>query len=139
MPISIVTTNHHPSDIEQLRGWFIAEWGAVDPICASNCPPPILAKEKRVLVGGLAFSQAQRPGSECQAIWINALYVEPNSRGKRIAALLIQRAETLAAASHLEELFVFTKIPQLYGSLDWQPMTEDVNGHVFRKELRGDN
>ena len=138
MTVSTISSSHQASDIDQLREWFKSQWGTVDPIFASNCPPPILGKENHRLVGGLSFTQAQRPKSQVQAIWINALYVEPYSRGKGIARLLVQRAETLAIESQLEELYVFTKIPQLYLSLDWEALSEDENGHVLRKGLRSD-
>ncbi len=55
-----------------------------------------------------------------------------------MATLLVQSAEALALESGLEELYVFTEIPQIYIGLRWERLKEDSNGHVLRKTLRDD-
>jgi GNAT superfamily N-acetyltransferase len=91
--------------------------------------------EGQELQGGLVFSGFRKPGGDALGLWINALFVAPEHRRKRIASQLIRAAEMEAFRTEEGELFALTNIPKLYEDLGWQRVESSVKGIVLRAVL----
>ena len=113
---TILNSKQAPDLVNQLRKWFEQEWGELDPIVGDKFPEPLLAiDEAGELIGGLAFTTAPEPAGLGAGVWINALLVAPEHRGRGIASKLIQAAESLARDNiNSKRLFVYTDVPALY-------------------------
>lgn len=128
--------NHLP----QLREWFLAEWGKIDPFEGNHpevtVPEPLLAfGSEEQLQGGLVFSTFDLPDPGKTRVWINAVYVAPEYRGQNIASALISLAENSARQIHIDSLFVFTNIPRLYENLGWRLVERNGADCVLTKNL----
>jgi GNAT superfamily N-acetyltransferase len=126
--------------MDQLREWLIAEWGEVDPFKSQSdgsitVPQPLLGFEGQELRGGLMFSGFRKPGGDSLGLWINALFVAPGHRRKRIASQLIRAAEVEAFRAGERTLFALTNIPKLYENLGWQRVENSSGGIVLRALL----
>jgi predicted N-acetyltransferase YhbS len=120
----------------QLCAWLVAEWGEVNPFKSQNdgtitVPQPLLAIEGQELLGGLLFSGYRQPGGDSLGLWINALFVAPEHRRKRIASQLIRAAEVEAFRVGQRALFALTNIPRLYENLGWQRIESGSDGIVL--------
>ena len=138
--IHIVSSSVAPGHARRLREWLVAEWGEVEPFKSHSdgtvtMPPPLLAIEGQQLLGGLMFSGFRKPGGDALGLWINALYVAPEHRRKKIASQLIQAAEVQACRAAQRELFALTDIPTLYENLGWQRIETSNEGIVLRAVL----
>jgi GNAT superfamily N-acetyltransferase len=137
--ISIINSTFSSHSLVQLREWFESEWGIFEPFSNKKSdivlPGPILAFSDDKLVGGLSFTAYGNPEKEEQALWINALYVEPQSRGLGIAIKLIDAAEKVAIEYEHSELFVYTTFPELYQKSGWQILQTTGNYFVLKKVL----
>ncbi|AEV35167.1 putative acetyltransferase [Pseudovibrio sp. FO-BEG1] len=94
--ILILSSDDAPHFLSQLCDWFAQEWGEMDPVDLRlnglEAPAPLLAiSEEGKLIGGLAFTIAPKPQSTTNSIWINALLVAPEHRGKGVASKLIRQ------------------------------------------------
>jgi len=102
----------------KLYQMFINQWGQVDAFTDQKdglrLPRPIIALDDDKLVGGLSFTAYRHPGKNQMVLWINALYVETDFRGKKLASRLIALAEEVAKKLGYKQLFVHTDIPTLY-------------------------
>ncbi len=127
---------HH---LPLLRKWFEAEWGEVDPfdtqINGSAVPLPIVAVNKGELVGGLAFTRFPCPQSSSQALWVNALLVDPGYRNQGISSLLIKAAESLGSQLGETHLYSYTDIPHLYIKQNWVVVEESGSHFVLSKSV----
>ncbi len=126
--------------LPQLREWFLAQWGKIDPFEGNHpgivVPDPLLAfNTDNQLQGGLVFSTFDSPKSDQVGVWINAVYVDPQYRGQRIGSALIALAENSARQQRIETLFVYTQIPALYSNLGWQLIEQTNADCVLTKEL----
>ena len=135
----ISSSNIDPAHLEQLREWFISEWGEVDPFQNPGneyaIPSPIVASEDKKLLGGLSFTIAPKPMSADAGIWINAVLVAPEHRGLGIASKLVQAAESEARLSGQNELYVYSEYPELYVKLGWHVEKDDGKSSVLKKVL----
>lgn len=95
-------------------------------------PKPLLSYEGDKLVGGLSFIFFKHPENNEQVIWINALYIEPNSRGKGIASMLIKEAEKNVIDKGQYNLYVYTYKPNLYIKQHWEILNENENMYVLK-------
>jgi len=129
-----------PEHLPQLRRWFQAEWGKIDPFEGNHpgvvVPLPLLAiGHNEELQGGLAFSTFDLPEPSQTRVWINAVYVHPQFRGQQIASALILLAENSARQLDIRALFVLTQIPALYENLGWQLAERTGADCVLTKNL----
>ncbi len=82
-------------------------------------PPVIVALDDDKVVGGLAYSLYQEPHQQDEVVWINAVFVCPQWRGKGIATELIRRGVYQVSATAQDYLYVYTNVAPLYLSLGW--------------------
>lgn len=120
----IINSKNSPEYLSQLHSWFLAEWGKIDSfesnIKGLAVPPPLLVLKEGELLGGLSFTAASKPGEDEIGIWINAVLIKPEDRGKGLATALLQQALLDAAQMNIKEIFAFTDIPLLYQKLGWE-------------------
>jgi GNAT superfamily N-acetyltransferase len=136
----VVSSSVAPGHVRRLREWLVAEWGEVEPFKSQSdgripVPLPLLGIKGQELLGGLVFSGFRKPGGDALGLWINALFVAPEHRRKRIATHLIRAAETEAFQAGEAELFALTNIPRLYENLGWQRVDSSNKGIVLRAVL----
>ena len=138
MKIEIKHANQE--DINKLDEWIFSEWGESSPVdkmlSDENLPIPILAYKDNNLVGGLKFSYFKRSKSEEKTLWINALYITPSSRRQGIAKMLVSKAKDVSIDTNYNELFVYTKFPELYLNLGWDLIESKDNDHTLRSLLK---
>ena len=130
----------HAQYLQPLRARLELEWGTIDPFEGSDVdvivPSPLfLITEKGQLVGGLAFSSFANPNKEEASVWINALLVEPEYRGKGYASKLIQKAEAEAVKVGIPELFVLSEFSGLYRKQGWSVIQTSGSDSVLAKLL----
>jgi len=118
--------------LNTLYQWFHSEWDDVEPLASSKdgkiIPNPIIALNGDELVGGLVFSRFLSPITKEQAVWINAVFIKPESRRQGISTQMISFAEQLVKEMRESELLVFTDMPELYSKQNWQIIeTQDEN------------
>jgi GNAT superfamily N-acetyltransferase len=136
--LSILSSTSAPHYLKQLRDWFESEWGQVDAFDENHdgleVPPPLIViDDKDLLAGGLAFSSFSKPKCHEFSVWINALLVAPEHRGKGIASQLIHAAEDEARRIAISELFVHTGVPVLYQKLGWKIIERNGANCVLTK------
>jgi GNAT superfamily N-acetyltransferase len=126
------------STLSELTDLFRAAWAEFESLEASvkDCPDPIAAlNASGRAIGGLAFRRARTPNGSNQ-LWINALYVDPDFRGKGVASQLIKHAERVAERYATDSfLYVYTEYPQLYEPIGWQRVTSDSEHPVLRRQV----
>lgn len=136
---SVINSNSGPHHLKQLREWFIAEWGQVDPFEEYKdgfiVPSPLLVIDGQQLLGGLVFTRYLIPGNKKKGLWINAIFVKPEHRGSGIGSQLIQAAEVEAASIKEKDLFVSTDVPELYQNLGWFNVDSSGEGKVLKKAI----
>ncbi|MEX0739059.1 MAG: GNAT family N-acetyltransferase [Pseudohongiella sp.] len=137
---AIITSTVSAEDLEIYRQWVSGEWGSehsFDPPEGSpSLPSPLLALTEGELSGGISFTWYPNPGRSEQALWINTLYVESESRGNGYALDLIAAAEQCAkGVACASELFVYTDAPGLYGKRNWSILSQDGKMTVLCKKL----
>jgi predicted N-acetyltransferase YhbS len=138
--LQVVSSSAAPGHARRLREWLVAEWGEVEPFKSQSdgtvtVPLPLLGIDGQELLGGLMFSGFRKPGGDALGLWINALYVAPEHRRKKIASQLIRAAEVDAFGAGQRELFALTNIPKLYENLGWQRVETGNEGIVLRAVL----
>ncbi len=136
---SVISSNAAPHHLQQLREWFIAEWGEMDsfsgPDDGYSVPSPLLVVDGQELLGGLAFTSYPIPGSEELGLWINALIVAPEHRGSGLGSQLIQAAEVEAIHANEQELFVYADHQEFYQRLGWQNVDSSGERAVLSKAV----
>lgn len=127
--ISIVETEYSSPYLPKLETWFAEEWGAGDFFRITRngapIPPPLIALENDKLCGGLSFTRYKNPKSDYIALWVNAVFVPTEFRGKAIANKLVLAAVKLAAEQNEQQLFARTNVPQLYVKAGWEIIGND--------------
>jgi len=120
-------TSHAQSLFKMLR----AEWPVLDSFKAIEqgvtIPPPIVALDEGILVGGLSFIVYQAPDIDALAVWVNAVYILPAMRNQGMARQLIEKAQAT-----VDTLYALTDIPPLYTGLGWHAVTNDHHGTVVK-------
>jgi len=120
----ILTSASAARFVYQLHQWFEQEWGNVDspepePASLAHPPPLVAVDDDYRLLGGIAFTTYPEPQGNQPAVWINALLVAPEFRGRGIARELIYSAEIEAKRLGIAALYVHTDVPGLYQRLGW--------------------
>lgn len=91
-----------------------------DTYTQNACLPPVLIVVMNgVVIGGLAYSRFKEPHRSGEVIWINAVFVSAEYRGKGLASRLINAGVSQVLASSQEYLYAYTNVPALYQSLGW--------------------
>ncbi|MFQ2106677.1 GNAT family N-acetyltransferase [Aeromonas rivipollensis] len=85
----------------------------------ARLPPVLVAVMNEVVVGGLTFSRFKEPHRSGEVIWINAVFVSAEYRGKGLASRLINAGVSQTLASSQDYLYAYTNVPALYQSLGW--------------------
>lgn len=85
---SVESSKSKPEYLELLREWCLVEWSKIDSFDVSDkgieIPAPLVALLDRELIGGLAFTSYPIPGDTCFGLWVNAVIVTPDHRGKAL-------------------------------------------------------
>ncbi|WP_063338204.1 MULTISPECIES: GNAT family N-acetyltransferase [unclassified Marinomonas] len=109
--------------LDEVESLFQSEWADFqlnnDYNQSSNLPAVIVATLDNELVGGLAFSRFKEPNREAEVIWINAVFVKPEQRGKGLAKALIRAGVNKACLFKQAYLYAYTNVPQLYQDIGW--------------------
>ncbi len=106
--------------------WLVQEWGGDrDELDAtldatSDRPGAIIALSVEQPIGVLAFKRYQGRAQTRETLWINALFVVPESRRRDVGSQLVRVAMRPQSQFSGEELFVYTDQPELYGGLGWE-------------------
>ena len=79
----------------------------------------LVAVMNDVVMGGLAYSRFKEPHHGGEVIWINAVFVSAEYRGKGIASRLINAGVSQVLTSSQDYLYAYTNVPALYQSLGW--------------------
>jgi len=140
---TIVSSNYSSVHLETLIEWFDNEWEGFGPFeritKGIKLPSPILAISEDKLQGGLAFSGYKNPRKETNALWINALLIEPTSRGCGIGSMLINAAVNVAKELGFTEIFVLTDKPKLYLKNGWYLIDTEKDNSVLGIILNADD
>ena len=139
MSTTVISSEIVPQYLDELRSLFVAEWESVDSFGGKaygrNPPPPLLALESGILVGGLSFTWFRSEGDSEIKLWINAVLVKPQFRGRGIATSLISEAAQIASNTDEKELYVYTEIPDLYTKLNWQKVRCHGPNNILKRAL----
>ena len=135
--IKIITAQPNSDNYKHFVQMILKEWGQVDQLPTSDTPNllpmPLLALDGPNFTGGLSFIAFKHPSKECDALWINSVYVDAKQRGKGIASQLIRQAESVLLEDDVTELFVYSNKPSLYTKLGWEIVSVENNDYVLRK------
>ncbi len=85
----------------------------------AQLPPVIVAVIGNKVIGGLAYSRYQKPHHANEVVWLNAVFVSSEYRGRGIASELINRGVNQMPGYVQNYLYVYTNVPPLYQSLGW--------------------
>jgi predicted N-acetyltransferase YhbS len=88
--------------------------------------------EDNQVLGTAAFVRSDMDTRPELSPWLASVYVKAESRGKGIAAALVQRVVSHAAAAGFPELYLFTPSKEhYYARLGWQTLFhEDYHGQM---------
>ncbi|MNE12787.1 Acetyltransferase (GNAT) family protein [compost metagenome] len=100
----------------------------------ARLPPVLVAVMNEVVMGGLAYSRFKEPHRSGEVIWINAVFVSAEYRGKGLASRLINAGVSQTLASSQDYLYAYTNIPTLYHSLGWSEV--DIECDPAHKVMR---
>ncbi|EAR08765.1 GNAT family N-acetyltransferase [Reinekea blandensis] len=127
--MKIVQIEFESGEAEQLLRLLNSEWNdlSVFEKCRSGLPipRPIAVLHEGRVIGGASFTSFLEPDGNDEVIWLNALYVLPEFRGKGIASKLVDLAVSVSPM-----LYALTDIPQLYTKQGWKVKKEVENGTV---------
>lgn len=135
--IEPIHCGENPSYLSQLDQLFQSEWPDFQLCDAytkdANLPPVLVAVMNDVVMGGLAYSRFKEPHHGDEVIWINAVFVGAQHRGKGIASQLINAGVSQMLESSQDYLYAYTNIPKLYQSLGWSEV--DVESEPDHKVM----
>jgi GNAT superfamily N-acetyltransferase len=90
-----------------------------------SIPRPIAALQEGRVLGGASFTTFMEPNGSNIVVWLNALYVIPESRDNGVASKLVEFAKHISP-----KLYALTDIPKFYTQLGWKVSEEVENGTV---------
>ena len=120
--------------LDEVERLFQSEWSdfqlSNDYNQNANLHAVIVATLDNELVGGLAFSRYKEPNRDTEVIWINAVFVKPEQRGKGLAKTLIQAGVRQVSLFKQAYLYAYTNVSQLYQGIGWDEVdTESEPNH----------
>jgi|TARA_B110000027_G_scaffold39844_1_gene44001 GNAT superfamily N-acetyltransferase len=117
---------------KQLYSMLVGEWNDMEAFESTkfglSIPNPMVVVEHNQVIGGAAFTRYQKPDSNDVVIWLNALYIRPESRGQGIATDLIYALHGIAKGLH-----ALTDVADLYIKAGWNIVKEDENGTIVKQ------
>ena len=128
--VKIIVPDVDPLHLQQLANLFLCEWDKIDPFDSA-----LTAINNERVVGGLVFTEYPVPGTEDNGLWINALYLESEYRGKGIGTLLIKAAASEALRNKAKEIYVYTNVPELYLKAGWVLVEVQGEHKVLKNRL----
>jgi predicted N-acetyltransferase YhbS len=142
--IVIVDLQDTPEFIPTIAAWHHAEWAALNPgqtleqriarmgryLSDGLMPRMFVWVKDGQPVGTAAFVRSDMETRPELSPWLASVYVKAESRGKGVAAALVQKVVSHAAAAGFPELFLFTPSKEhYYAKLGWQTLFhEDYHG-----------
>lgn len=113
--------------LSELESLFKSEWSGFS-FCHYHLelPEPIVALHGEKVIGGLSFTFYKHPNANGDVVWINALFILPEYRGRRIADKLIESATLEVARRGYKQLFAYTHIPYIYQRLGWTSLNSNA-------------
>ena len=125
--------------LNTIAAWLFNQWGHLYPrktlanvaariaedAAGDIVPSVYLAEIDGLPVATASIVACDLPLRRQYTPWMAAVYVQPDFRRRGIANLIINHVESVAAASHIQRLFLFTPDQQpLYGRLGWTHLEE---------------
>ena len=117
-----------PQHVDTFARWVWEEWAEVSNVSLDvtrerlvdhrDCPPTLIATESDEPLGVLSFRRFQRALSEPASLFIDALFVRAELRGRGIGTALLQQAIT-EAKTFAPSVFVFTDQRDWYEKRGW--------------------
>ena len=95
-------------------------------------PAPILVQVNSTLAGGVSFTLHKSPEENAEALWVNVLYVKPEFRGRKLAAMLMVEVDNIVEHCGITRLYVYTDIPRFYIKLGWKSLSTDGKFSVLK-------
>ncbi|MBL1421051.1 MAG: GNAT family N-acetyltransferase [Alphaproteobacteria bacterium] len=139
--LSILNSEFKSPHLNPLHDWFTEEWGERSFYNRHHegyaILAPLIALDDEILVGGLAFSRFKNPENDGMALWINALLVALEQRGKGVASALLTAAAQAAFEWGETQLFALTDVPQLYLKQKWSLVEGTKDQNIVRLDLNG--
>lgn len=139
MTIKIIDSEFTSPHLPLLHQWFEDEWGGDSFFITTRfehvIPAPLMAIHNEQLIGGLAFTRYKSPLDEQVALWVNAIWMLPEWRGKAAASDLIKTAVGTAQSMGQRHIFALTDIPKLYIKNGWSTHTADKQEHIMWLKL----
>ncbi|MNH01840.1 Acetyltransferase (GNAT) family protein [compost metagenome] len=136
--IALLHCEENSPYLAQLDQLFQSEWSDFRLCDAytkdANLPPVLVAVMNDVVMGGLAYSRFKEPHRSGEVIWINAVFVSAEYRGKGIASRLINAGVSQLLEPSQDYLYAYTNIPTLYHSLGWSEV--DIECEPDHKVMR---
>ncbi|MDB1125765.1 GNAT family N-acetyltransferase [Vibrio algarum] len=138
----LIKCTSDPLFIDELERLFQAKWSDFrfkdtysDGV---DLPLVIVAVVGSKVVGGLAYSRFKEPHQSSEVIWINAVYVREEWRGKGIASKLIRCGVRQVPHQIQDQLYVYTNVAPLYISLGWSvvDIESEPNHNVMSISLK---
>jgi GNAT superfamily N-acetyltransferase len=117
--------DEHPGFLDIAVRWLHDEWPGSAPEHETvamlrgvgGIPPALVAISGGKPVGVLGFKRHELAGE--YTLWINAVYVVPESRKAGIGSRLVAGAVDAARAHPEHRLYVYTDVPDFYRHLGW--------------------
>ena len=131
--IKIITCSENSHLVKELSELLHSQWDKIDPMFAVSLPSPLVAMDERDrLSGGLVFTFAPEPNGSNPAVWVNAVIVKPEQRGRGIASTLVRAAKSHAAQEqNIDRLYVYTDVIDLYRKTGWSIVQQDGSNAVL--------
>ncbi|PCI87142.1 MAG: hypothetical protein COB24_06960 [Hyphomicrobiales bacterium] len=137
--LSILNSEFESPHLKPLHDWFTEEWGEGDFYNTHHegyaILAPLIALDDDKLAGGLAFSRFKNPENDGMALWVNALLVAPEQRGKGVASALLTAAAQAALQMGETQLFALTDVPQLYLKQKWSLVEGTKDQNIVKLDL----
>ncbi|HHQ4529702.1 GNAT family N-acetyltransferase [Aeromonas hydrophila] len=136
--VELIYCREKSSYLVRLELLFQSEWPDFQLCDAytenASLPPVVIAVANDVVIGGLAYSRFKEPHHDGEVIWINAVLVSADHRGKGIASQLINAGVSQITSSSQGYLYAYTNVPALYQSLGWSEV--DIESEPDHKVMQ---